>query len=231
MRASKRPFHRYTGILRCGDCGSIFSCKTRYWQNNEPYYEYVCNSYHRYGKENCTAHRIRESTIDSIVYDELKNILTYASKQLTDIDEQMKKWLKQRESTSQSVAVLQEQLTQRKLDQQNILLERIIDHDRAEIYTQMLETCEADIEKLTKQISELENIGDTIKTRKAEIKSSIDVLQRIIDEGTISNTDLRMLVDVIKIYENDGKLNVQITFNGKLRRHIDIILIYMIMEI
>lgn len=222
VRASKRPFHRYTGLLKCGDCGSIFSCKTRYWKDKSPRNEYVCNSYHRYGKDQCTSHRINEATLDGLVYDELQNILTYASKQLTDIDDQMKKWLKQRGSTSQSVAVLQEQLTQRKLDQQNILLERIRDHDRAEIYTQMLETCEADIEKLTKQISELENIGDTIKTRKAEIKSSIDVLQRIIDEGTISNTDLRMLVDEIRIFESDGKLDVKITFNGKLRRHIDI---------
>ncbi|WP_366014769.1 zinc ribbon domain-containing protein [uncultured Eubacterium sp.] len=36
-----------------------------------PYYEYVCNSFHRYGKEHCTPHRIRESVLDKIIYDEL----------------------------------------------------------------------------------------------------------------------------------------------------------------
>lgn len=49
---------RYTGLIKCGDCGSSFSCKTRYWKGKPPRYEYVCNSYHRYGVENCTSHRI-----------------------------------------------------------------------------------------------------------------------------------------------------------------------------
>lgn len=182
----------------------------------------MCNSYYRYGVENCTSHRINESTLDCLVYDELRNILSYATKQFENIDAQMKKWLRQKASTNQSISILKEQLSQRKSDQQNILLEKIRDPQRAEIYTQMLEACEADIDKLSKQISELENIGDTIKSRKAQIKSSIDVMQRIIDESAISNTDLRMLIDEIKIFEVDGKLDVKITFNGKLRRHIDI---------
>lgn len=222
VRASQKPFHRYTGLIKCGDCGSIFTCKTRYWKGKPPRYEYVCNSYHRYGVENCTSHRINESTLDCLVYDELRNILSYATKQFESIDVQMKKWLRQKGSTKQSISVLKEQLSQRKTDQQNILLEKIRDPQRAEIYTQMLENCETDIDKLSKQISELENIGDTIKSRKAEIKSSIDVMQRIIDEGAISNTDLRMLIDQIMIFEVDGKLDVKITFNGKFRKHIDI---------
>lgn len=219
VRASQKPFHRYTGLIKCGDCGSIFSCKTRYWKDKPPRYEYVCNSYHRYGVENCTSHRINESTLDCLVYDELRNILSYATKQFENIDAQIKKWLRQKGSTNQSISILKEQLSQRKSDQQNILLEKIRDPQRAEIYTQMLVACETDIDKLSKQISELENIGDTIKSRKAEIKSSIDVMQKIIDEGAISNTDLRMLINEIKIFEVDGKLDVKITFNGKFKDH------------
>lgn len=223
VRASnKKPFHRYTGIIKCGDCGSIFSCKTRHYKDKPARYEYVCNSYHRYGIENCTSHRINETTLDAIVYKELCIIKEQAASQLQSIDLQMKKWLRQKSSTNQSISLLQEQLSQRKSDQENILLERIRDPQRAEIYTKMLETCEADIDKISKQIDELQNIGDTIKSRKAELKSSIDILQRVIDEGAISNTDLRMLVDEIKVYETDGQLDVKITFNGKFKKHIDI---------
>lgn len=219
VRASQKPFHRYTGLIKCGDCGSIFTCKTRYWKGKPSRYEYVCNSYHRYGVENCTSHRINESTLDCLVYDELRNILSYATKQFENIDAQMKKWLRQKGSINQSISVLKEQLSQRKSDQQNILLEKIRDPQRADVYTEMLEACEADIDKLSKQISELENIGDTIKSRKAEIKSSIDVMQKIIDEGAISNTDLRMLIDEIKVFEINGQLDVKITFNGKFKEH------------
>ena len=44
-------------------------------------------------------------------------------------------------------------------------------------------------------------------------------MQKIIDEGAISNTDLRMLIDEIKIFEVDGKLDIKITFNEKFKEH------------
>lgn len=47
----------------------------------------------------------------------------------------------------------------------------------------------------------------------------MDVMQKIIDEGAISNTDLRMLIDEIRVFEIDGKLDVKITFNGKFKEH------------
>lgn len=59
VRASaNRPCHRYAGLLECGDCGSTFTSVRRTWNGVERI-EYVCNGYHRYGKENCPPHRIR----------------------------------------------------------------------------------------------------------------------------------------------------------------------------
>lgn len=45
---SNKPYHRYTGLIKCGDCGSSFSCKIRKWKDKPDRIEYVCNSYHRY---------------------------------------------------------------------------------------------------------------------------------------------------------------------------------------
>ena len=59
----------------------------------------------------------------------------------------------------------------------------------------------------------------TIKKKKAEISNSIEIFNRIIDEGTISNSDSRMLVDKIEISKNEGKLDINIILNGKFREH------------
>ena len=115
--------------------------------------------------------------------------------------------------------MLNEQLSQRKSDQQEILLERLRDKERADIYTQMLEKCESDIKALSKRIAELEDMDTTIKKRKAEISNSIEIFNKIIDEGTISNSDLRMLIDKIEISENKGKLDISIILNGKFGEH------------
>ena len=41
-------------------------------------------------------------------------------------------------------------------------------------------------------------------------------------ENRISDADLRLLIESIRISERDGKLNVEIMLNGNFRRHVDI---------
>ena len=83
----------------------------------------------------------------------------------------------------------------------------------------MLEKCESDSEILSKRIVELEDMDATIKKKKAEISNSIEIFIRINDEGTISNSDLRMLIDKIEISENKGRLDINIILNGKFTEH------------
>jgi DNA invertase Pin-like site-specific DNA recombinase len=219
--SSTKPYHRYTGLIKCADCGATFSCKARHWKDKPTRYEYVCNSYHRYGKEHCSSHRIDETTLDKIIYDELLKIKENADESFKKIDSQFSSWMKNKSSIQKTISQLEKELSQRKTDQQDILLERLRDKDRADIYTQMLEQCEADIENLTYRIDELNNIDDIIKKRKAEIKSSVEVIDKIIEEDAISDSDLRLLIDNIEISERNGKLDIRVTMNGKFTNHID----------
>lgn len=217
--SSNKPYHRYTGLIKCGDCGASFSCKTRKFRDREPYSEYVCNSYHRYGKEHCSPYRIKESVLDKIIYDELLVIRDNAIENFKQIDAKLNTWQRNKSLAQNNIALLNEQLSQRKSDQQEILLERLRDKERADVYTQMLEKCESDIETLSKRIAELEDMDNTIKKRKAEISSSIEIFNKIIDEGTISDSDLRMLIDKIEVSEINDKLDINIILNGKFKEH------------
>lgn len=201
-----KPYHRYTGLIKCSDCGASFSCKIRKWKNKPDRIEYVCNSYHRYGKEHCSPHRINESVLDEIIYSELLNIRNQALENFKQIDAKLNLWKQNKSFAQNNIEQLNKELSQRKLDQQEILLERLRDKERADIYTQMLEKCESDIEIISDKIAELEDMDATINKRKAEISSSIEIFNKIIKEGTISDSDLRMLIDKIEISEKDNKL-------------------------
>ena len=222
VRASSgQPCHRYTGLIKCGDCGSNMICRKRHWRNKPVRLEYTCNGYHRYGRNNCTPHSINESEIDKLIYDELLEIKRIAHENFENVDKSIRRWMSHRPSTERRIADLNAQLQQRKTDQQQILLERIRDKEHAEVYTEMLKTCEDDMKKITEQIRQLEDLDATIKKRKIQLRTSMDLIDSIVADGAISDTHIRMLVDKITVSEVDGKLNVQITLNGKFRMHID----------
>ncbi len=223
VRASSgKPHHRYTGLIKCGNCGSTFTCKIRKWRDKPDRFEYTCNGYHRYGRENCTSHRIREEVLDKLIYDELMQIKKSAERNYQSIEKDVKKWISQSGNLQNKLSILSAKLEQRKKDQQAILLERIRDKEHADIYTEMLENCEKDIAAHTAEIEALKNYDETVKSRKANLKQSIDLLDDIVNDGAISNAHLRMLIDEIIVYENEGQQRITIKIKADFRRHVDI---------
>ena len=242
VRASAaKPCHRYTGLLTCAECGCNFVYKIRKWSGKPDRFEYNCNGYHRYGTEHCTAHRIDEDILDRLIYDELLSIKDKALANYKSIENDVQKWMEQKGNVSNKLKELNKTLEQRKSDQQEILLERIRDKTHADIYTKMLKICEDDIgdkthadiytkmlkiceDDIVRLKNEIDSITDynaTIKKRKAEMKESVDIIEQIIEDGAISDTNLRMLVDSIVISEKDKKLHIKINLNAKFERHKD----------
>lgn len=222
VRASSgNPCHRYTGLIECGDCGCTFVCKKRKWKDKTERIEYNCNGYHRYGKEHCTAHRIDEDYLDKLIYNELMSIKDEALANYKSIESDVKKWMSNKSAVNNKLKQLNTSLEQRKSDQKEILLERIRDREHADIYTEMLEKCELDIQKLEVEIKSIQDYNSTIKKRKAEMKDSVEIIEEIIKEGAISDANIRLLVDKIIIFERDKKLKIKIKLNTKFQRHKD----------
>lgn len=219
--SSSNPCHRYTGLIECGDCGCTFVCKKRKWKDKPERIEYNCNGYHRYGKEHCTAHRIDEEYLDKLIYDELMSIKDEALANYKSIESDVKKWMSNKNSVNNKLKHLNTSLEQCKSDQKEILLERIRDREHADIYTEMLEKCESDIQKLEDEIKSIQDYNSTIKKRKAEMKDSVEIIEEIIKEGAISDANLRLLVNKIIIFEKDKKLSIKIKLNAKFQRHKD----------
>lgn len=61
----------FAGFLKCGDCGRAL-CKTT-WKGR---ITYSCGSYRRYGATVCSAHYIRQQTLEEIVLQDLNTIIS-----------------------------------------------------------------------------------------------------------------------------------------------------------
>lgn len=53
------------------------------------------------------------------------------------------------------------------------------------------------------------------------MKDSVEIIEEIIKEGSISDANLRLLVDKIIIFEKGKKLKIKIKLNAKFQRHKD----------
>ncbi len=219
--APGKPFHRYTGLITCADCGSCFVCKKRIW-NGAVRYEYVCGGYHRFGKENCTQHRIRESELDRLITGELRRIREKIRQDYGTLEHDVRRWITEKGQYENRLKELEKRLSQRKEDQQNILLERIRDREHADVYTEMLKKCEDDIRKITATVDSIRDYGNTVRRRREEMKNGLSLIDGILGEEAVGSAALRMLVDGIVIGEKDGKLSVTINLKGDFRHHIDV---------
>ncbi|WP_255882433.1 hypothetical protein [Ruminococcus sp. zg-921] len=65
----------------------------------------------------------------------------------------------------------------------------------------MLEACENDIQKIIEKIESIKDYNTTIKKRKSELKKTVDLIDNVIKDSAISDANLRLLIDEIKIYE------------------------------
>lgn len=223
VRASSgKPFRRYVGLLKCGDCGCSFVTKLRYWKNKDMRIEYNCNGYHRYGKEHCTSHRIDEGTLDKLIYDELILVKTQAEQNWLSIESEVKKWISQKSKVQKKLSDLETRISNINLEIEKILMERINDKGNREFYDKMLEKRQEEKADSIAQIENIKNIDSTIQKRKSEIKQSIDLIDDIVSADGISDTHLRMFIDQIVITETENGLQINIEIKAPFRMHFDI---------
>lgn len=154
-------------------------------------------------------------------YAELRRIYDDALKRYNTLETDVKRWAAQKSTAEKKIRDLTAELDQRKRDQQMILLERLRDIEHAEVYADMLRQCEADIASLTAKIQSVRNIESTIRKRKSELRSSVDLIKEILSSGAVSDTQLRMLIDKIIIREHDCKLDITVIMRADFRHHID----------
>lgn len=79
----------------------------------------------------------------------------------------------------------------------------------------MISKGEGEIESLQKQISDCGEYDKICKQKREQLKTTSEVLDDILSQGEISNTNLRMLVKRVNIHQNEDKsIDIRFDMNG-----------------
>lgn len=211
---------RYSGLLRCKDCGCTFIGR-RVKSKSGDRVEYRCDTYHRFGKEHCSAHTVDEEELDKFIEKELLSTKRMYQQNWNALEHWIAQWTPKTTVAANKIAALKEKILQTENDIEVILMERIRDKANAERYNRMIEKREAEIAAAKKQIEELQNISEVIRSRQSKLKHDISLIDDILKEGRMTEAHLRMLVERIYVHEQDGQIELEIQIKAPFRDHLD----------
>ena len=210
-----RKLHRYSGLIKCADCGASFVARIRKWDGKE-YVEYTCNSSHRYGKEYCTPHTVRESQLDELIEDEVRGFRDTILEESTRYDKIVKDWARKKPLYGRQIQQHNDKISSLRQQIEDLIMEKIGDKEHAQIYNNMIAKREEEIKQLDKKISDLREYDKICKQKKDQLKNTTNILDDILSEGVISDMNLRMLVKKILIHQNNDKsLDIRFEMNGE----------------
>ncbi len=218
---TNRGILRYGGLLRCKDCGRTFIGKRIKLKSGERV-AYVCDTYHRYGKEHCSSHMVDEETLDRLIGAEILRTKKMYEENWSRMEWLIERWMPKASTASAKISKLQEHILLLEEEVEVILMERIRDKANAERYDRMIAKREEQIAEAKKQIEELQNISEMLRSRQAKLKRDISMIDDILREDKMSEAHLRMLVEKILVHEEDGRLDLEIRLKAPFRDHLDV---------
>ena len=218
---TNRGILRYGGLLRCKDCGRTFIGKRIKLKSGERV-AYVCDTYHRYGKEHCSSHMVDEETLDRLIGAEILRTKKMYEENWSRMEWLIERWTPKATTANAKISKLQEHILLLEEEVEVILMERIRDKANAERYDRMIVKREEQIAEVKKQIEELQNTSEMLRSRQAKLKRDISLIDDILREGKMSEAHLRMLVEKILVHEEDGRLDLEIRLKAPFRDHLDI---------
>jgi len=163
--------------------------------------------------------QIDEDVLDDLIYKELMRVKAEAIHIYESVEAKVKNWFKEEGITKNKLQRYYAQLEQQRADQKELIIEKIRDRKNLDIYDELLKKCEESIRLIQEEISALEDYETTVKKRKSEIKSVVELIDDVLSDGAISDANLRLLVNKIIITEEGDKLDVHIKLNAKFTAH------------
>ena len=215
-----QAIHRYSGLIVCGDCGRAFTAKTVKSKSGIRT-EYWCSTYLRYGKEYCGSHALREEYLDEIIKAELLSTKEQYQQMWGAMQDSINRWTPQANNTLTQIKKLRQKIESMEEEMEDILMERIRDKANTERYDRMIQKREEQIAQTKKKIAEMENLGQTIRSRQAKLKKDISLIDEILADGQMTEAHLRLLIEKIHVYQTEDGLSLDIKIKAPFQNHID----------
>lgn len=133
-------------------------------------------------------------------------------------DEIVREWNKKKPKYDKMINDYTVKIVALKTQIEELIMERINDREHAKVYNSMIEKREAEIQELSQKIEDCKKFDELSKKRRDELMSTAELLDEVLLEPYISDTNIRLLVRRINVHENeDSTLDVTLEFNGDFK--------------
>lgn len=204
--------HLFHGIVRCGECGAVeyaYAAKGLATQ-------YICSNYFKYRRDRCTRHRVKESLLINIAI----NFLKLARESCREVIDSLDSELFPKRAVSndkETIEHMEKELSG--LDTQLQIIEeqrikQIITHPEREdsintIYDNMVKSTQTKRNELAERIESIKaHLASTASSIK-KAKKAIDVIDQVIESGTLTRNAILSIFDKITVYE-DGNIDIEL---------------------
>ena len=212
-RGIKKYDNFYSGYLVCGDCGAPMFSMSR----NDFKPAYTCGTYHRRGLAGCTSHHIRVDKLDELLKKYVRKVKECSAEMLAKLNEDLRREESNVAETEQSadhLADILEDLREELKATKRQRIRDILKHpDQESLLEETYEELESDLQKriegLTHQIDLLSDKRNTMIQVNRAAKTAMDVFDDILNKTKLERSDLELLVDEIRVFEDRLEVKLQ----------------------
>ena len=205
-RGYKKNDNTYSGLLRCGDCGSPMFAYSR----EDLKHSYICGAYNARGLKGCTAHRIQSEKLDeilkayiTIIRDNSQDFIDRLDKEIANVDNQTI-------GNGERIKLLENGLNDAYNELKETKRQRVKEVIKvpgsediiAEIYDQLESDILAKIEAVKSQINTLIQLDKDAESAKKSAHTAMDIFNKILAKDHLSRADIHSIVSKIVVFEN-----------------------------
>lgn len=220
-RGIKKHENSYSGLLRCGDCGAPMFSMSR--ADLKP--AYTCGSYHRRGRAGCSSHHIRVDLLDDLLKRYIRKVKDNSSDMMASLQKNIDEAPSSLEQNRNLVDLLEKELDgvkqqlkstkKQKIRELTLRPERQSELD--EIYGELEEELENRMAGLKIQLEFAIAKNNAIAQANRTAKTVLSVFHDILSKPSLAKTDIELIVDEIKIYEDHVDIQLKVDIDCLLQ--------------
>ena len=214
VKAKNNVIYKYTGILKCGECGKNLVTIGSNTKSKGKEKFYVCTTYNKYGNTYCSRHLLKHDDLDSIIFEQLEALYQSGLLKIDNLDKSLEERQKSNKDNGKIIDRLQTAIHAKKGEIKNYSKQLAKELISEELFLEMTQDSSAELEKMERQLIEAESVQELRDNEKEKVASALDILKEIIDKQELTHADLAMLIDRILVYElKDEGLDLEVVWN------------------
>lgn len=210
----------FSGLLVCADCGENLYVQRYKGKDGRHQDCYICGSYKRRIKKDCSAHFIRRDMLEELLTENLKGVTQYAKAHEKRFLKQLRE--QRRESGAREHGVLMRQIEKDKARNKelNLFIKRLYEDNVTgkisdERYEMLITEYEEEQKVLTARLADLEREAEQASQVDESIDKFTEIVKRNLDFDELTPAILREFVDKIVVHE-------PVKIDGKRHQNVDI---------